>query len=35
MAAHGFSAIAPTETVRVAVEGGGRRVTANGFYVRA
>lgn len=35
MARHGFTAVAPTETVRVPTEGGGRRVTANGLYVRA
>jgi SAM-dependent methyltransferase len=35
MAQHGFLTVTPTETVRVPVEGGGRRVTANGLYVRA
>lgn len=34
MARHGLIAVTPTETVRVPVEGGGRRVTANGLYVR-
>ena len=35
MARHGFLPVMPTETVRVPVEGGGRRVTANGLYLRA
>jgi cyclopropane fatty-acyl-phospholipid synthase-like methyltransferase len=35
MAQHGFLPVMPTETVRVPVEGGGRRVTANSLYVRA
>ncbi len=35
MAGHGFSPVMPTETARVPTEGGGRRVTANGIYVRA
>ena len=34
MASHGFFTVAPTETVRVSTESGGRRVTANGLFVR-
>ena len=34
MSAHGFETGAPTETVRVPIEGGGLRVTVNGLYHR-
>jgi len=32
MAKHGLTPVVPTETVRVANEGGGQRVTANALY---
>ena len=32
MAAHGLTPVVPTETVRVATDGGGERVTANALY---
>jgi len=34
MARHGLSPVVPTDTVRRETEGGGRRVTANGLYVK-